>query len=81
MTRWALRCNVQGSAPLHVKTFTGTGLAGGLIGAALLLMTPITTFAGLVPYLMLFATLRFAFGKSRPIGLSEGSISAVGERS
>lgn len=35
---------------------------GGLLGAGLLLMTPAKVFAGLVPWLLLFATALFAFG-------------------
>jgi hypothetical protein len=36
--------------------------AGGLLGAGLLLITPAKVFAGLVPWLLLFATALFAFG-------------------
>jgi len=39
---------------------TFPSLAGGLIGAMLLLRTPSHVFAGLVPYLILFATALFA---------------------
>ncbi len=35
---------------------------GGLIGALLLLVTPAQVFAGLVPWLLLFATILFALG-------------------
>ncbi|TMF45933.1 MAG: sulfite exporter TauE/SafE family protein [Chloroflexi bacterium] len=38
-----------------------TSLIGGIGGAILLLSTPQATFLGLVPYLMLLATLLFAF--------------------
>jgi uncharacterized protein len=38
-------------------------LAGGAIGAALLLYTPETTFVFLVPYLLLVATLLFTFSR------------------
>lgn len=37
-------------------------IVGGLVGAILLLLTPSRVFALLVPYLILFATLLFAFG-------------------
>jgi len=40
-----------------------TSVAGGLIGAYLLLRTPAHTFMRLLPWLMLGATLLFAFGK------------------
>ncbi|MDQ3856744.1 MAG: sulfite exporter TauE/SafE family protein [Chloroflexota bacterium] len=36
--------------------------AGGVLGAVLLLLTPQATFTTLVPYLLLLATLLFAFG-------------------
>jgi uncharacterized membrane protein YfcA len=38
-----------------------TSLVGGVLGAVLLLITPQATFLGLVPYLLLLATLLFAF--------------------
>jgi uncharacterized membrane protein YfcA len=36
---------------------------GGMVGAALLLVTPENTFVAITPWLLLFATLMFAFGK------------------
>lgn len=38
-------------------------LLGGLAGAFILLKTPETTFTSLIPYLLLIATLIFAFGR------------------
>lgn len=38
-------------------------LAGGLVGVLLLIKTPAATFLRLIPWLMLAATLLFAFGK------------------
>jgi len=38
-------------------------IAGGLIGAWLLLLTPSRLFASIVPYLILFATILFAAGE------------------
>jgi uncharacterized protein len=38
-------------------------IAGGLIGARLLLLTPSPLFASIVPYLILFATILFAAGE------------------
>jgi uncharacterized membrane protein YfcA len=40
-----------------------TSVVGGLIGALLLLKTPAHTFLRVIPWLMLGATLLFAFGK------------------
>jgi uncharacterized membrane protein YfcA len=42
---------------------SGVSLVGGLIGAVLLLHTPKDTFTRLIPFLLLFATLLFAFGR------------------
>ncbi|MBV9489496.1 MAG: sulfite exporter TauE/SafE family protein [Verrucomicrobia bacterium] len=39
-----------------------TSLIGGSIGALILLATPVAAFDRLVPWLLLFATLTFAFG-------------------
>lgn len=40
-----------------------TSLIGGILGALLLLNTPASTFVLLIPYLLLLATLLFAFSK------------------
>jgi len=40
-------------------------VTGGLVGAVLLLNTPVTFFTRLVPWLVLFATLIFAWGSFR----------------
>lgn len=42
---------------------SAVGLAGGLSGALLLLITPAELFSKLVPLLLLLATLMFAFGQ------------------
>lgn len=42
---------------------TITSVTGGIVGAHILLHTPQTTFTMLIPYLMLTATLVFAFGQ------------------
>ncbi len=51
-----------------------TSLAGGLIGAYLLLKTPAHTFMRVLPWLMLGATLLFVFGKR----LAGERVSSVG---
>ena len=51
-----------------------TSVAGGLIGAWLLLKTPAHTFMRVLPWLMLGATLLFVFGKK----LAGGRKSSVG---
>lgn len=42
---------------------TTTSVTGGLVGAQILLHTPQAQFTALIPYLMLTATLLFAFGQ------------------
>ena len=49
------------------------GITGGTIGSILLLKTPAHTFAHLIPWLMLGATLLFIFGK-KLIGKRESSV-------
>lgn len=41
---------------------TGIAALGGLLGAGLLLVTPAKVFAGIVPWLLLLATVLFALG-------------------
>ena len=50
----------------------GLAALGGLLGAGLLLITPARVFAGLVPWLLLLATVLFALGPSIA-GLSGGA--------
>src|SRR6478672_8712802 len=45
-----------GAERLSLKALVLISLAGGIFGAMLLLVTPPTFFAGLVPWLVLFAT-------------------------
>ena len=49
-----------------------TSIAGGLIGAFLLLKTPAHTFMHVLPWLMLAATVLFAFGKHLTTRFSGG---------
>jgi uncharacterized protein len=52
------------NVPLRVLVpLLASSVAGGLIGALLLLRTPAHTFMRLLPWLMLAATLLFTFGK------------------
>ncbi|MET3131642.1 putative membrane protein YfcA [Oxalobacteraceae bacterium GrIS 1.11] len=51
--------------PLSFRQMFMISLAGGLLGAILLLNTPATFFARLVPWLVLFATSVFAWGTFR----------------
>lgn len=59
---YAGRKLVTGAAKLSFRALLIVSVAGGAIGALLLLNTPSTLFARLVPWLVLFATLVFCWG-------------------
>jgi uncharacterized protein len=59
---WAYRREIFGISDIDVRLFAGLSLVGSLVGAILLLETPTSIFSGLVPWLMLFATIAFAVG-------------------
>lgn len=65
-TGWTGRQNVSGAAALSFGVLVGISLVGGAIGAGLLLITPPSFFAKLVPWLVLFATGVFAWGNFGP---------------
>jgi uncharacterized membrane protein YfcA len=48
--------------PQLLMILASASLLGGLFGALLLLKTPESVFVGLIPYLLLLATLLFTFG-------------------
>lgn len=57
---------VTGAAGLSFRALVIISLIGGALGAVLLLVTPPTFFAHLVPWLVLFATIVFAWGSFGP---------------
>ncbi len=60
------RSLVTGAAGLSFRALVLISLVGGALGAVLLLVTPPSFFAHLVPWLVLFATLVFAWGSFAP---------------
>ncbi len=64
-TGWVGREGAAGVGPLSFKVLFIISLMGSVVGAALLLVTPPTFFARLVPWLVLFATTVFAWGSFR----------------
>src|SRR5579862_71542 len=56
---WAYRGELQHLSRRTVLPLTITGIVGGIAGASVLLKTPQATFMGLVPWLLLIATVIF----------------------
>jgi len=69
---WVGRASATGLPRLGLKALIVISLIGGAVGAGLLLLTPSSFFARLVPWLVLFATALFAFRTfvRRPIDAS-----------
>jgi uncharacterized protein len=61
-TGFAGRRLVQGAENFSFRALLVISLAGGALGGVLLLVTPASFFARLVPWLVLFATAVFAYG-------------------
>ena len=62
VTGYTGRAGAEGAEGLSLTALSVISLAGGAIGGAILLATPPTFFARLVPWLVLFATALFAWG-------------------
>jgi uncharacterized membrane protein YfcA len=61
---WAYREDLHGIAGISLKILLPISVAGGLIGAVLLLVTPGGVFDAVIPWLLLLATLTFAGGRN-----------------
>lgn len=59
---WGFKDDMASPPGLSMKAVVVLALAGGALGAALLLFTPDATFRKIVPWLLLAATAMFAFG-------------------
>ena len=59
---WGFREDLRAPTTLPMPALLAVGLAGGALGAALLLITPDATFRLVVPWLLLAATVLFAAG-------------------
>ncbi len=57
---WAFRDDMRAIAAVALWRIVATSLLGGIVGAALLLVTPNATFRAIVPWLLLTATAIFA---------------------
>jgi hypothetical protein len=63
---WAWRRDYRSLQGIPLATLLAISLAGGLVGAVLLLVTSQRAFDHLLPWLLLTGTVAFAFG--RPLG-------------
>jgi uncharacterized membrane protein YfcA len=61
-TGWTGRKSSAGAGGLTLPALIAISLVGGAVGAVILLVTPPSFFARLVPWLVLFATSVFAWG-------------------
>jgi uncharacterized membrane protein YfcA len=59
---WYARKLASGTPSLSLRALVLISLVGGALGGVLLLVTPSSFFARLVPWLVLFATAAFAWG-------------------
>lgn len=80
-TGWTGRKNVGGAAGLSFRALVIISLVGGAAGAVLLLITPATFFARMVPWLVLFATAVFAWGSFVPRRRPEARLGRIGAAS
>ncbi len=72
------RMHAAGAAGLSLKALSLISLVGGALGALLLLLTPSSFFAQLVPWLVLFATAMFAWGSFGPKRKEGGRLGPMG---
>lgn len=61
---WAYRKDVQRFGEVSLKLLLVTSMAGGTLGSLLLLATPERVFDKAVPWLVLLASVVFAFGRT-----------------
>jgi len=60
---WAYRDGLGSIGPVPLRSLVLITVVGGVIGAALLLLTPTTTFDVVLPWLLLLATVTLSFGR------------------
>lgn len=75
---WTGRRQVSDVAALSFRVLVAISLVGGALGAILLLLTPPSFFARLIPWLVLFATAVFAWGSFAPKRTDAGNLNRLG---
>jgi uncharacterized membrane protein YfcA len=68
---WAYRDDFRPFEGMATRRLLPVSLAGGVLGATLLLLTPQATFDAVIPWLLLLGTLAFAFGRRAGIALRQ----------
>jgi uncharacterized membrane protein YfcA len=66
---YAFRQDFKRFEAVSLPTMLAVSLAGGMAGALLLIFSPASIFDGLVPWLLLFGALAFAFGRQAGVVL------------
>ena len=80
---FAYRRDIRDPMGLSLRSMLGISVAGGLVGALLLLFTPASAFELIVPWMLLLASVVFAFGKRwgevlrRHVRIGRGAVMAV----
>jgi uncharacterized membrane protein YfcA len=80
-TGLAGRTDVTGAEGLSFRMLMLISLVGGALGAILLLVTPVSVFTRLVPFLVLFATMVFAWGsffRKPPVNVAKQALGRHG---
>jgi uncharacterized protein len=77
-TGWTGHRHASGAAGLSFRALVAISLTGGALGAWLLLVTSAGFFARLVPWLVLFATIVFAWGGFAPRRHSAPGLNRLG---
>ena len=71
MSAWAFRKELEPLGGIPIRTLAIITFAGGLIGSALLVVTPTRAFDLIIPWLLLFAFVVMAFGRSASAWLNQ----------
>lgn len=81
---WGFRNDMRSEGALGLRAIIAIAVIGSVIGALLLIVTPGETFLWIVPWLLMLATVLFAFGpflldllRRRGIGFAGPALSAV----
>jgi uncharacterized protein len=61
---WSFRKDLEPLGGISIRTLAAITFIGGLVGSALLVITPTHTFDIIIPWLLLIAFLAIAFGKT-----------------